>query len=134
MEMDPDLFFAAVCDSAVLFADTRDERGGDEMKDSDKKHFIIGGLLCVSTVGIFMAFGKKLPEAVPVHWDSSGNVNGTIAKSYLTFGAPLAYLLLHALAFLKFQSHEKQAWRYYLVPIAAIAISFLIIFLALRSI
>ncbi len=51
------------------------------MKSSKIKHLIISSILCLATVGIFLVFGKNLPDIVPVHWDSSGNVNGTIAKT-----------------------------------------------------
>ena len=100
------------------------------MKSSKIKHLIISSILCLATVGIFLVFGKNLPDIVPVH--SSGNVNGTIAKTYLTYGAPFAYLLINFIAFAKFQGSEKATWKYYLVPLSVIAISFLVIFLALR--
>lgn len=102
------------------------------MKSSKMKHLVISSILCLATVGIFIIFGKNLPEIVPVHWDSSGNVNGTIAKSYLTYGAPFVYLLINFIAFSKYQGNEKNMWKFYLVPAFVIAISFLVIFLALR--
>ncbi len=71
------------------------------MKSSKIKHLIISSILCLATVGIFLVFGKNLPDIVPVHWD-------------------------------KFQGSEKATWKYYLVPLSVIAISFLVIFLALR--
>lgn len=98
---------------------------------SDKKHLIIGSLLCLATTVIFIVFGSKLPETVPVHWDSAGNVNGTIEKVYLTFGAPFAYLLINLIGFIKFQNQKGNVWKYYIIPVSAIIISFLVIFLAI---
>ena len=102
------------------------------MKSSKMKHLIIISMMCLATIGIFIIFGKNLPDVVPVHWDSSGNVNGTIAKTYLIFGAPIVYLLINFIAFAKYQGTEKNTWKFYIIPIFAIAISFLVIFLALR--
>ncbi|WP_277284564.1 DUF1648 domain-containing protein [Sneathia sanguinegens] len=103
------------------------------MKSSKIKHLIISSILCLATVGIFLVFGKNLPDVVPVHWDLSGNVNSTIAKTYLFYGAPFAYLLINFIVvFAEFQRSEKATWKYYIVPLSVIAISFLIIFLALR--
>ncbi len=102
------------------------------MKSSKMKHLVISSILCLATVGIFILFGKNLPEVVPVHWDASGNVNGTIAKSYLTYGAPFVYLLINFMVFVKYQEEEKNTWQFYLVPVFAIALSFFVIFLAQR--
>ena len=41
------------------------------MNSSNIKHLIISSILCLATVGIFLVFGKNLPDVVPVHWDSS---------------------------------------------------------------
>jgi uncharacterized membrane protein len=133
MVLDNSLRLAFICDPIDIFAIfTKKRKGGDEMKSSKMKHLVISSLLCLATVAIFLIFGRNLPEIVPVHWDSAGNVNGTIAKSHLIFGAPLAYLLINFIAFAKYQGNEKSTWKYYLVPVCAIAVSFLVIFLALR--
>ena len=102
------------------------------MRSSKIKHLIISSLLCLSTIIIFLTVGKNLPEVVPVHWDSSGNVNGSIAKAYLVYGAPIAYVLVNMAVFYKFQDDKQGTWKYYLVPIVVILLTVMLILLALR--
>lgn len=42
---------------------------------STRKHVIISTVLCALTLAVFLAFYGKLPESVPVHFDSAGNAN-----------------------------------------------------------
>lgn len=42
---------------------------------SVKKHIIISTVLCALTLAVLIAFSGKLPESVPVHFDSAGNAN-----------------------------------------------------------
>lgn len=102
------------------------------MGSSNIKHLIISSSLCLSTIIIFLTVGKNLSEVVPVHWNFSGKVNGTIAKVYLVYGAPVAYLLVNLAVFYKFKDDKQGACKYYLVPIAAILLTFMVILLAFR--
>ena len=43
-----------------------------------KKHIMIGSLICVATVLIFLVFWGKLPNDVPIHFDSNGDVNSIL--------------------------------------------------------
>ena len=40
---------------------------------STTKHMIISTIGCALTLVIFLAFYSKLPESIPVHFDSAGN-------------------------------------------------------------
>ena len=56
---------------------------------SSKKHIIISTLLCAMTLVVFLAFYGKLPESVPVHFDSSGNANSYLPRNIMVFGIPV---------------------------------------------
>lgn len=45
-----------------------------------QKHIMIGSLICVATVLIFLVFWGKLPNDVPIHFDSNGDVNSAASK------------------------------------------------------
>ena len=48
---------------------------------SVKKHIIISTVLCALTLAVLIAFSGKLPESVPVHFDSAGNANSFWPRS-----------------------------------------------------
>ena len=41
---------------------------------STTKHIILSTLLCILTLAVFLVFYSKLPQSVPVHFDSAGNL------------------------------------------------------------
>ena len=59
-----------------------------------KKHIMIGSLICVATVLIFLVFWGKLPNDVPIHFDSNGNVNSVLPKTAVVFGTPAICAIL----------------------------------------
>ena len=100
---------------------------------SSKKHIIISTLLCAMTLVVFLAFYGKLPESVPVHFDSSGNANSYISRNIMVFGIPVICILLNLIAGFKVSKQEDKAiFMFYIVPVVAIAASGIMIYLGLK--
>ena len=65
---------------------------------SAKKHIIISTVLCALTLAVFLAFYSRLPESIPVHFDSSGAANSFWPRNIVVFGVPVACVLLNLIA------------------------------------
>lgn len=100
---------------------------------SSKKHIIISTVLCAMTLVVFLAFYGKLPESVPVHFDSSGNANSYLPRNIMVFGIPAICVLLNLLAGFKVSKQEDKAtFMFYIIPVVAIAASGIMIYLGLK--
>ena len=42
---------------------------------SATKHIVISTVLCALTLVVFLAFYNRLPESIPIHFDSAGVAN-----------------------------------------------------------
>lgn len=97
-----------------------------------KKNVIIGSIICLATVAIFLIFWGRLPDQVPIHFDTSGNVNSTLSKPAFVFGFPIGSALLNLLAGYKLvKKEEKKLFMYYLFPLVAVIAAILALVLAL---
>ncbi len=45
------------------------------MMHTSMKHIFAGTVVCALTLVIFLAFYSRMPESVPVHFDSAGTAN-----------------------------------------------------------
>ncbi len=100
---------------------------------SSTKHMIISTIGCALTLVIFLAFYSKLPESIPVHFDSAGNANSYWPRDIVVFGIPAACVLLNLLAgfYLKKQE-DKAPFMFYIMPVAAVIAAVVMIFLGLK--
>lgn len=97
-----------------------------------KKHVLIGSIICLATIFIFLIFWGKLPEEVPIHFDSSGNVNSTLPKVAVVFGVPVACTLLNIISGIALAvKQEKRVLFYYILPAIAIITTIVMLVLAL---
>lgn len=97
-----------------------------------KKHVLAGSIICFATIIIFLIFWGKLPAEVPIHFDSSGNVNSTLPKAAVVFGIPIICTILNAISgFSLMKKQDKRIFMYYLFPVIAIIVSIVVLVLAL---
>ena len=120
-------------------------------KTKGKTLSLIGGSMGVGKTTVGQRLKKELPDCVLLDgdalWDADPFhvteetkamvlrnslfvLNEFLHGTALIFGAPIAYLLINFFAFAKYEGDGNNAWKFYLVPISAIALSFLVIFLA----
>ena len=87
---------------------------------SSKKHIIIGTLLCMMTMVIFLLFYGKLPESIPVHFDSAGNPNS------------FCVLLNFIAGFSITKRQDKKIYMFYIVPILAFVVVGVMVYLGMK--
>jgi uncharacterized membrane protein len=59
------------------------------MKLKVDKLLIISTLICLLPIVLSLIMYDKLPDTMPIHWDSKGNPDGYGSKAYATIGIPL---------------------------------------------
>ena len=57
---------------------------------SATKHIVISTVLCALTLVVFLAFYNRLPESIPIHFDSAGVANSFWPRNVVVFGVPVA--------------------------------------------
>ncbi len=103
------------------------------MKNKIMLHTIISSLICLLTMLIFLIFYTKLPNMIPVHWDTHGNVNNSISKQFVVFGFPFAYVLLNIIAAVGFiVKKEKNLIKLYIIPVIAIIMTIVVLVMGLK--
>ena len=100
---------------------------------SSLKHVVFSTILCALTVFLFLAFYKRLPESIPVHFDATGNPNSFWPRNVVVFGGPIAYCIINLLIGLQFKKKEmKTAFVYYVMPLLAFVITGMVIYLGIK--
>jgi uncharacterized membrane protein len=100
---------------------------------SSKKHIIIGTLLCMMTMVIFLLFYGKLPESIPVHFDSAGNPNSFWPRNAVVIGVPVVCVLLNFIAgFSITKRQDKKIYMFYIVPILAFVVVGVMVYLGMK--
>lgn len=98
--------------------------------NSVKKHIIISTILCALPLLILLAFYDKLPESVPVHFDSAGNANSFWPRNTVVFGIPGVGILINLAAGFSFSKREdKAAFMFYLIPVIAVTTAVIMLYL-----
>jgi len=100
---------------------------------NEKKHLIIGTVICAATMLLFLAFSSKLPDIVPIQIATDGSVGNTLPKPVLVFGMPIVFAVVNLVRGSTLARKEKtSAYRFYIVPGIAVLISIGTIILALN--
>ena len=100
---------------------------------SAKKHIIISTVLCALTLAVFLAFYSRLPESIPVHFDSSGAANSFWPRNVVVFGVPVACILLNLIAGIALTKKENtKSFMYYIIPVVAFIITGVMIYMGLK--
>ncbi|MCI8919929.1 MAG: DUF1648 domain-containing protein [Eubacterium sp.] len=98
-----------------------------------KKHLILSTIFCALTLFIFLAFYQKLPESIPIHFDSSGSADSYCPRTAAVFGIPAASIVLNLLAaFSLTKKDSPSVFLYYAVPAASAVTALLVVYLALN--
>ena len=100
---------------------------------SAKKHIIISTVLCALTLAVFLAFYSRLPESVPIHFDSAGVANSFWPRNIVVFGVPVACVLLNLIAgFTLSKKENTKPYMYYIMAIIAFVVTGVMIFMGLK--
>lgn len=100
---------------------------------SSMKHIVISTIVCALTLVIFLAFYNKLPESIPIHFDSAGNANSYWPRDIVVFGVPAVCAVLNLLAgfYLKKQE-DKAPFMFYIMPAVSVIAAAAMVFLGLK--
>lgn len=98
------------------------------------KHIIFSTILTfVINIIPMLIFKSKLPSEVPIHWDMSGNVNGSLSQGLFVYATPFVMVLFNLIGCFKYGSKfSKNVKLYYIIPIVCFLITALMIYLALK--
>lgn len=100
---------------------------------SVKKHIIISTILCALTLAAFIVFSGRLPEAVPVHFDSAGNANSFWPRNVVVFGVPAFCVLLNLIIGVVLSQHDKKkAYMFYIMPVVAFVVAGIMLYLGMK--
>ena len=103
------------------------------MMHTSMKHIFAGTVVCALTLVIFLAFYSRMPESVPVHFDSAGIANSYWPRNIVVFGVPAACVILNVAAGICLRKREeKKAGMFYVLPAAAVLVTAVMIFLGVN--
>lgn len=80
----------------------------DLIKDMTFADFVYWGMTLVP-FGISLAFYSRLPEQVPTHWNSAGEINGYSGRLMASFGIPGFMLLMAVVVNVAYWADPKRA-------------------------
>ena len=87
---------------------------------SATKHIVISTVLCALTLVVFLAFYNRLPESIPIHFDSAGVANSFWPRNVVVFGVPVACVLLNLISgFTVSQKENAKPYMYYIMAVVA---------------
>lgn len=99
---------------------------------STTKHIILSTLLCILTLAVFLGFYSKLPQSVPVHFDSAGNPNSFWPRNALVLGGPAAFSVINLIAAFRLKDQEGKSFLYYITPVLAFVITGMLIYMGMK--
>lgn len=99
---------------------------------STTKHIILSTLLCILTLAVFLGFYSKLPQSVPVHFDSAGNPNSFWPRNALVFGGPAAFSVINLIVAFRLKAQEGKSFLYYITPVLAVVITGMLIYMGMK--
>lgn len=100
---------------------------------SETKHIVISTVLCALTLAAFLAFYKRLPESIPIHFDSDGTANSFWPRNLVVFGIPAAFVLLNLLSdFSVRKKGNAKPYMYYIIAAVAFAATGIMIYLGIK--
>lgn len=100
---------------------------------STMKHIVISTVLCALTLVVFLAFYGRLPESIPVHFDSAGVANSFWPRNIVVFGIPVACVLLNLISVFTISRKENtRVYMYYIIPVVAFVATGMMIYLGMK--
>ena len=77
------------------------------MKEN-RKTMILTCLLCLLPMALGLYFYKELPDQMPIHWNTAGEVDGYASKALAVFGFPVFFAALEVLMFFVILNDPKK--------------------------
>ena len=77
------------------------------MKENSKT-MILTCLLCLLPMALGLYFYKELPDQMPIHWNTAGEVDGYAPKTLAVFGFPVFFAALELLMFFVILNDPKK--------------------------
>ena len=117
---------------------TRDQMTFRAVPESQEVLIVIGAGLSKERISgilgiVLIAFSGKLPESVPVHFDSAGNANSFWPRNVVVFGVPAFCVLLNLIVDAVLSQHEnKKTYMFYIMPVVAFAVTGIMIYLGMK--
>jgi uncharacterized membrane protein len=100
---------------------------------NNKKHMLIGTIICASTMLLFLFFYKQLPTEVPLQITMDGSKGNALPKTLFVFGFPIIFVIVNLIKTISLVKNENiSVYQFYLIPGIAIIISVLTLLLALK--
>ena len=106
---------------------------------SATKHIVISTVLCALTLVVFLAFYNRLPESVPIHFDSAGVANSFWPRNVVVFGVDLdvGVELLAVIGnlisgFTVSQKENAKPYMYYIMAVVAFVATGIMIYLGMK--
>ena len=78
------------------------------MIKENKKKLIITSIIILVPIIIGLILWNKLPDKLPTHWNSAGEVNGWSSKSFAVFGLPGFLFAVHWVCLLASSADPKK--------------------------
>ena len=104
-----------------------------DLLKSATKHIVISTVLCALTLVVFLAFYNRLPESVPIHFDSAGVANSFWPRNVVVFGVPVACVLLNLISgFTVSQKENAKPYMYYIMAVVAFVATGIMIYLGMK--
>ncbi len=99
-----------------------------------RKQIILSSVICLIPILAGLFLWDRLPDAVPIHWNAVGEVDGYAGRGAAVFGMPVFFLVIHAFCILatladgrnKTQSPRALAMIFWIMPTVSMAVSGLI--------
>ena len=76
---------------------------------------------------------QRLPESVPIHFDSAGVANSFWPRNVVVFGVPVACVLLNLISgFTVSQKENAKPYMYYIMAVVAFVATGIMIYLGMK--
>ena len=86
---------------------------------SATKHIVISTVLCALTLVVFLAFYNRLPESIPIHFDSAGVANSCVLLNLIS-------------GFTVSQKENAKPYMYYIMAVVAFVATGIMIYLGMK--
>ena len=73
------------------------------------RSLVVSSLVCLLPVLVGLLFYGRLPDRIPIHWDSAGEVDNYAAKAFVVFVMPVLFCVLNLLVRTVVQNDPKRA-------------------------
>ena len=107
-------------------------KGGNTYEICNEAYCYQHRFVCVDA-GSLSRFYNRLPESVPIHFDSAGVANSFWPRNVVVFGVPVACVLLNLISgFTVSQKENAKPYMYYIMAVVAFVATGIMIYLGMK--